>query len=612
MRNYLILIIALALLTTYGCSSKSTATRTTGGNAGNSEADTGRSMAPGLAGGGPRDQVAKKEDDAKKASDDSKDADKESSSEDDEAEAEAQKAAEEKAAEEKAKKRSKRKRGRVPGQKREISRPMMSGGGAQTPDQPSRDRGNSDGDGASSDDAKDDDPEEETEEESKDRVLTLYDRAVKAFSNEHETEAFQFLYAYYLTDDNAFKEHPLGWFDGVKEPRIALRWGVGISYSDGGYDGKPPVIGEAVEEESRGRGNRNSGGFGGGGDLGGGGGGGMTVPGNSKRGRVPGQRRSNRNTGGQSGNSRSEPERSPRETLDYYTGEYGDQFVKRYEMRRSRQYYGSIMQAIAESVENGMDPEEEADSSANQRSQLPGGGDFGMMGGGATGPQNNRRSSRNRDSDDSDYEADPTSLAPGLMMVGVGNKSQLLNNARNLNLDLIVVFEVKVKHTERRNGDSSTKSNTRLMLYSVKTGEALDTGSKSLSNLAVASAREKGRDDPVELELDKVFAEMADKDYKSKELPSSLDSDIANKRYQYLLKKEYENPLPILIEIKFYQDSGFVTKNDYIAACEQLLGDTEAQDLIDGNLKQQERALEKYLPGKFEVDLESSNEESFR
>ena len=157
------------------------------------------------------------------------------------------------------------------------------------------------------------------------------------------------------------------------------------------------MIGEAVEEESRGRGNRNSGGFGGGGDLGGGGGGGMTVPGNSKRGRVPGQRRSNRNTGGQSGNSRSEPERSPRETLDYYTGEYGDQFVKRYEMRRSRQYYGSIMQAIAESVENGMDPEEEADSSANQRSQLPGGGDFGMMGGGATGPQNNRRSSRNRD-----------------------------------------------------------------------------------------------------------------------------------------------------------------------------------------------------------------------
>ncbi|MDG2014701.1 MAG: hypothetical protein P8J33_14435 [Pirellulaceae bacterium] len=282
-------------------------------------------------------------------------------------------------------------------------------------------------------------------------------------------------------------------------------------------------------------------------------------------------------------------------------------------MRRSREYYGSIMQAIAESVENGIDPEEEEDDSASQRGQLPGGGDFGSMGGAGNPAQNSRRSRRNRNaSDDSGYEANPTSLAPGLMMVGVGNKNQLLNNARNLNLDLLVVFEVKVKHTERRNGDSSTKSNTRMVLYSVKSGESLDTGSKSLSNLAVASAREKGRDDPVEQELDKVFAEMADKEYKSKELPSSLDSDIANKRYQYLLKKEYVNPLPILIEIKFYQDSGLITKNDYMAACEQLLGDVEAQDLIDGDLKQQERALEKYLPGKFEVDLEASEEESFR
>ncbi len=188
------------------------------------------------------------------------------------------------------------------------------------------------------------------------------------------------------------------------------------------------------------------------------------------------------------------------------------------------------------------------------------------------------------------------------MFVGVGNKKRMLENAKNLNVDVLLIFEVKVKHTERRNGDASTKSNTRLVAYSVKTGEVLDTDSKSLSNLAVASARERDREDPVELELDKLFSEMADVQLKAQDLPQ-LTAEVAAKRYEFLLSQSYDNPLPVLVEIKQYLQQGLIPQNDYLAACEQLLGDTQAQDLIDGNMMKKEKALEDFLPGRYQVTL---------
>lgn len=611
MRTYLMLFVALALLASYGCSGKSTPTRVSQNTDNAAPADPGPIGRPGLAGGpgapaDPSEGKGKEEDEGE-----SKDGDKESS--DDEDKEDSEESTSEEAAEKAPPKRKFDPTDRRRGQK---GRPGMAGGASQTTPPPETKSGNSKaGDSEEKEEEKEEPKEEEKEPEEK--IVTLYDRAVKAFSRDHDTEAFQFLYAYYLTDEEALKNHPPKWFDGVKEPRVALRWGIGVDYNDGGYDGEPPVIGDPVSDSgnsgnagSNRAGNGGRRGGGGGGDFGNSGGGGMTVQG-GKRKRSTDRRRSNPS----SPNNNSEPARLPSETLEYYTGDFGEMFVKRYEMRLPRKFYGSIMHAVAESSANGdaQEDEEDDNSQANQSQQLPGGGDFGTMGGNSMAPPRGNRNGRNNDQDsDEDYEADPTSLAPGLMMVGVGNKKQLLENAKSLNLDVLAIFEVKIRHSERRNGDTSTKSNTRLALYSVKTGEAIDTDSKSLSNLAVASARDKDREDPVELELDKVFSNMADDKFKAKDLPASLDSDIAGKRYEFLLSKKHSNPLPVLVEIKYYVDAGLISKNNYFAACEQLLGDVEAQDLIDGNIKQKERALEKYLPGNYEVNLESGSEENFR
>lgn len=474
--------------------------------------------------------------------------------------------------------------------------------------------------------------EVEADEKTEEKFVSFYDRAVKAFAKDYDTEGFQFLYAHYLTDENAFIDHPLGWYEGVSEPRVALRWGVAIDYNDGGFEGEPPVIGDPVADDSgsrdnnRGRGNRR----GGDSDFGApsGSGGSMGVQGGRNRRAGAG----NRQRGGEPGSGQqrrggnvAEQIRSPDEELDHYTGDFGEKFVRRYEMRRRHEdaYYGVVMREIDKASAGDETEEKDEEEKAEEAPRRRGSGDdFGTMGGGSNVDMNEERRRREQarngrgnrgGSSSSDFEAEASSLAPGLMFVGVGNKSQMLANAKNLNLDLLVIFEVKIKHSERRNGESSTKSNTRLVVYSVKDGKVLDTDSKSLSNLAVATIREKGRDDPVELELDKVFGEMADTKYKSQDLPE-MDAVVATKRYQFLLsKKKYDNPLPVLVEIKQYVDAGLVSQNDYIAACEQLLGDTAAQNLIDGDMKKKEKALEDYLPGNYEVNISTGGDgEGFR
>ena len=630
MRIYLIVMIAFALVASYGCSDNNSAGLTP--EEATKLANSGAGSQSGALGGGgsfsdPDFEAERKrrmEARNNKASDNEEEGDKsddELDSEDATAESSDENALDEASEEEPATKsgtpaptsrsaaRRRRKRGTL----------SIGGGGAGADERKKEEAEEREKNAKSSDDNNDQtvssgnnrSRNETSAEDEKEKVVSLYDRAVKAFGKNYDTEGFQYLYAHYLVDEDALSNHPLSWYDGISEPRIALRWGIAVAYNDGGFDGDPPTIGDPIETDS---GSSNSGR--GGGDFGpgsGNAGGGVGISGRNRR---PGAGRRPRS--GSDGNNRSvsrdESTRSPSEELDHYTGDFGAKLVRRYEMRRRHTdaYYGSIMKEIDSQLKD--EPEEEEKSAEAPRRQ-PDGGDFGTLGGGnrpsrSGGQDRNNRSGRSG-SDSDEFEARESSVAPGLMFVGVGNRTQMLADAKNLNLDVLLLFEVKIKHTERRNGDSSTKSNTKLTVYSVKSGELLDTDSKSLSNLAVASARENDREDPVELELDKVFGEMADKHFKAKELPE-MKADIIADRYAFLLKKEYDNPLPVLVEIKFYLDAGHISQNDYMAACEQLLGEVEAQDLIDGDDKKKELALKNYLPGNFTVKVNSGDDDGFR
>ena len=170
-------------------------------------------------------------------------------------------------------------------------------------------------------------------------MLTL---AEQAFSQRKEVEAFKYLYAHLLIDENAKAEYPVKWYAAPEKglpvgPLVAMRWGVGVVFNaPENFDGKPPVLGdpapEPVETPSRGRGRGRGTGAG----LGGGGAGLVGGP-----------------AGGGGGSAGDSPYRNldtshPEGFLLYYTGEYGDHLLTQLEAKRndSSGYYGKIMTDI--------------------------------------------------------------------------------------------------------------------------------------------------------------------------------------------------------------------------------------------------------------------------
>ena len=87
-----------------------------------------------------------------------------------------------------------------------------------------------------------DDSDSVTEDASPEGLLG---EAVTAFSERRESDAFKYLYAYLLCDDEAAAKHSLDWYTGIAQPKVAFRWGVGVNYTaPSGFEGKPPVIGD--------------------------------------------------------------------------------------------------------------------------------------------------------------------------------------------------------------------------------------------------------------------------------------------------------------------------------------------------------------------------------
>ena len=277
MRIYLILMIALALVASYGCSSKNSAGRTpdetaklarSGGNSSASENNNSSISNPGMEAERKRREAERngtsEGETSENDSNDSEDAGEEDAGEEEAGEEDKGEEAENKP-EKPASTRSAARR------RRRVQTPQMGGGNMEEErkrreaEKAAKGQASNQGNPSGLGSRRRPTGEVEADEKTEEKFVSFYDRAVKAFAKDYDPEGFQFLYAHYLTDENAFIDHPLGWYEGVSEPRVALRWGVAIDYNDGGFEGEPPVIGDPVADDSgsrdnnRGRGNRRGG-----------------------------------------------------------------------------------------------------------------------------------------------------------------------------------------------------------------------------------------------------------------------------------------------------------------------------------------------------------------
>ena len=172
------------------------------------------------------------------------------------------------------------------------------------------------------------------------RPATYAGFAQEAFRKGMDSEALNYLYADILTNDAAAASQRLRFLnaENIKKPTMAVRWGIGVQYSaPRNFTKKPPMIGAKPHEtEKRDSNDRNGG-----------------NRGVKRSSRVFGSKNRENNNDEYSSSSddynndgpAAKAPKDPKEMLFYYTGDVGDRFVERVQMRREREFYGPLLKS---------------------------------------------------------------------------------------------------------------------------------------------------------------------------------------------------------------------------------------------------------------------------
>lgn len=370
---------------------------------------------------------------------------------------------------------------------------------------------------------------------------TYAEAAAREFREGKDDAAFQFIYAHVLTDDQGAQDQKMYFVTGLNKPTMAVRWGVGVVLTPRDYKKAPPRIGDKPLILGRDGGT--------GGDASG-------------------------------GNTGTAPPSDPKQLLRYCTGDLGDKLLERLDMRRTHEdgYYGAVLKeapggwVVENKTGDGMGGS--APSISTSGSEMAGGynpSGYGIAGGA------------------------PEQLIPGVTMVGLGAVKDLLERANQRNLDLLIVFDVDV--TRLRTG--TERNETTVSIYLVGSGKQIRSA-KPTNNIKVYTDRQDLRDkskDPVELIIDDLLVGFADEHFKAQVLPD-LKPDQALHRVSSLVASAYENPLPVLAEIRYYHTHKLITDDELKGAYQKLIGDEAGEKLATGSTEEKKQAIAKWLTSK--------------
>jgi len=376
---------------------------------------------------------------------------------------------------------------------------------------------------------------------------TFAGMAQQAFQQGRDADAFSYLFAHAVTAPDADAKKLLdkmGWINALKQPRLAIRWGIGVDYSPpSGYTGSVFPIGTSqnmpAASGSRGRGKGGGGrGKGGGGGKGGGQGGG----GGGKGGGQGGGKGGGQGMGGRGGTGANED-------LQKYTGELGQKLMDQLGTRQERGDFGAVLTT----------------SGAGGR----------QSGSGARSGNGGQ-------------------LLPGIVLVGTAPAKDLLALARKADVDVLVAFDVSVS-PNRQTGQ--VINITKIQVYNVANGKR-EYQTEPLNNIRVQVERATGNSRKADL-VDKEIEDLVkhiDANWQLVELPTSIRAEHVIERIRTLISECGDHPLPELAEIRMYQTRGLLADRHLVLAYQKILGDKLGTMLATGEQEARKQAIEEWLP----------------
>ena len=255
-----------------------------------------------------------------------------------------------------------------------------------------------------------------------------------------------------------------------------------------------------------------------------------------------------------------------------YTGDVGARFLERLDMRLNREYYGELLRQI---------------------SNIP-------------------KSNNGFHTTTSGEERVDERALPGVLYFGKGTAKELMDKARKRGIDLLAVFDVRVKGIGRESASYNVEVKLRLM--NVGDGRVIRE-TNSLNNIQVYRDRVDLKDvtkDPVDMMLDQIFVAIADKEYRVGEMPSLNADQVKGRIGQLLEQKDRDiNPLRSLAEIRYYHTQKLLSDELLLVAYQRMLGDATGKALAEGKQIQKEQAISKFMPKK-EAGTTNSSGGDFR
>ena len=456
-------------------------------------------------------------------------------------------------------------------------------------------------------------------------------QAIKQFSElGNEQTAVQSLYTHLLSNPGEMRKYPLKWYSGINQPRVMFRWGIGIVYMEpsAGLDGRHPVLGDP------------------GGDSGGGGGGGFDGGNAGLEGGDAPPPGASRNETSSERKYKDVNTARPDGFILYYTGEMGEMVIDALDKRRrhSDAYYGELLKDIP--IHQPTEPIKQTAANTNsgrgsggtpsgfgqptnaKGRNLPGaavggGGDAGSPvqpppgsfgtpgvppGGNAAGGDAETASSAPKEAParvldramgtGDSAKPDPNmtgTIIPGVMLVGMGKKAALVEKAKQMDLDALIVFNVTVSKTR---SSGKTSSMTKMTIINLQDSDKeVVHNSKALKDTIVADQKEKGIT-PVKSAVDAAFKNNADLQFKAAELPPVLTDDKekgmehVKKRVNNLVANPGNHPLPVAIEILSWHQQGLVDDQLAIDSLNTIFGDdTIGAALVSGDQRARAKAI---------------------
>lgn len=388
-------------------------------------------------------------------------------------------------------------------------------------------------------------------------------KAQWSFRRGREKDAMQYLYAHALTTDAGAESllPTIRWVGGLKQPMLAVRWGVGfVVTAPRNFNGDPKPVGSTQKIPTRdGNRNRDDGGGnegyvggGGEGDYGAGGGG----------------------DGGGGKNS----------LLSKGAGELGEKLTAAYTERLLRGDFGEVLKIAMEA------------GSTGSRASAGGAGAYGYGGEGEAGGEDYSSGPQGPDGPGGSAAGaaaatEVTQIMTGLSMLGIGTQKELIDRAREDGIDAVVIIDMKLR-VSPANGLVTNEST--IALLDAKTQKKLHT-TKKFNNITIQQARAESKEDGVDKEFAALF-EAIDANFKMTALPAGLNADIAARRVAALTAEMHDNPLPILVEARMYHSKGLLGESQLFAAYEQLLGVDFGRLLATGEEEDKKKVLSQWLP----------------